>query len=98
MFELDRKPSQLVLVVFSDQKSQKSQRISVPTDRQTLSMHRYLLIKSHRRSVGTPLDCVKELCWENEYFQSIIQRETSKMITFSLFSTVLISKLDIHVA
>ena len=51
MFELGRKPSQVILVVFLDQKSQKLQRISVPTDRQTLSMHQYLLIESHRRSV-----------------------------------------------
>ena len=55
MFELGRKPSQVILVVFLDQKLQKSQRISVPTDQQTLSMHRYLLIESHRRSVGKPL-------------------------------------------
>ena len=55
MFELGRKPSQVILVVFLDQKLQKSQRISVPTDRQTLSMHQYLLIENHRRSVGTPL-------------------------------------------
>ena len=55
MFELGCKPSQVNLVVSLDQKSQKSQRVSVPTDRQTLSIHRYLLIESHRRSVGTPL-------------------------------------------
>ena len=51
MFELGRKPSQVILVVFLDQKLQISQRISVPTDRQMLSMHQYLLIESHR----TPL-------------------------------------------
>ena len=55
MFELGRKPSQVIVIVCLDQKSQKSQRISVPTDRQTLSIHRYLLIESNRRSVGTPL-------------------------------------------
>ena len=59
MFELGRKPSQVILIVFLDQKSQKSQRISIPTDRQTLSMHRYLLIESHRRSVGTTLHANK---------------------------------------
>ena len=55
MFEFGRKPSQVILVVLLDQKSQKSQRISVPTDRQTLSMHRYLSLQGLRRSVGTPL-------------------------------------------
>ena len=30
MFELGRKPSQVILVVFLDQKYQKSQRISYP--------------------------------------------------------------------
>ena len=58
MFELGRKPSQVIFVLSLDQKSQKSQRISVPTDRQTLLMHRYLLIESHRRSVGTPLKSI----------------------------------------
>ena len=56
MFELGRKASQAILVVFLDHKKEKSQMISVPTDRLTLSMHRYLLIESHRRSVGTPLN------------------------------------------
>ena len=55
MFELGRKPFQVILVVFLDRKYQQSQWISVPTDRQTLSLHRYLLIESHRRPVGTPL-------------------------------------------
>ena len=31
MLELGRNPSQVILVVFLEQKSQKSQRISVPT-------------------------------------------------------------------
>ena len=47
MFELGRKASQAILVVFLDHKKEKSQMISVPTDRLTLSMHRYLLIESH---------------------------------------------------
>ena len=42
MFELGRKPSQVILVLFFHRKEQKSQRISVPTDRQTILMHRYL--------------------------------------------------------
>ena len=33
MFELGRKPSQVILVVFLDRKSPKSQRKSVPTVR-----------------------------------------------------------------
>ena len=59
MFELGRKPSQVILVLFLHRKLQKSQRISVPTDRQTLSMHRYLQSQGFRRSVGTPLKCYK---------------------------------------
>ena len=31
--------------------------MSVPTDRQTISMHRYLQSKCFRCSVGTPLMC-----------------------------------------
>ena len=56
MFELGRKQSQVILVLFLHRKEQKSQRISVPTDRQTLSMHRYLQCQALRRSVGTPLE------------------------------------------
>ena len=55
MLELGRKPSKVILVVFFNRKLQKWQRISVPTDRQTLSMHPYLLIESHPLSVDTPL-------------------------------------------
>ena len=55
MFEHGRKPSQEILVVFLHRKWQKLQRISVPTDRQTLLMHRYLQSQGSRRSVGTPL-------------------------------------------
>ena len=74
MFELGRKPSQVVLVVFLDQKSQKSQRISVPTDRQTLSMHRYLLIESHHCSVGTPLQMSMGLGHCKSTFPSSLQK------------------------
>ena len=55
MFELGRKPSQVILVLFLHRKEQKSQRISVPTDRQTLLMHRYLQSQAFCGSVGTPL-------------------------------------------
>ena len=53
MFELGRKPFQVILVVFLDR---KSQRMSVPTDRQTLSMHRYLQLQGFCCSVGRPLN------------------------------------------
>ena len=55
MFELGHKPSQVILVLFLHRKEQKSQSISVPTDRQTLSMHRYLPSQAFRCYVGTPL-------------------------------------------
>ena len=55
MFELGRKPSQVILVPFLHRKKQKSQRLSVPTDRQTLLMHRYLQSQGFRRSVDKPL-------------------------------------------
>ena len=59
MFELGQKSSQVILVVSLDRKWQKLQRISVPTDQQTILMHRYLQSLIFRRSVGTPLSgCV----------------------------------------
>ena len=60
MFELGRKLSQVILVVFLDRKWQKSQRISVPTDQQTLLMHQYLQSQGFCCSVGTALyACVR---------------------------------------
>ena len=44
MLEPGRKPSQVILVVLFDQKSQKSQRISVPT---VAPLHRIIALWVH---------------------------------------------------
>ena len=59
--------SKAISVVFLNRNWQKSQRLSVPTDRQTLSMHQYLQSQGLRRSVGTPL---KYMYWTRDRKES----------------------------
>ena len=50
-----------ISAVFYHRNWQRPQRISVPTDRQTLSMHQYLQSQGFCCSVGTPLDYLSVL-------------------------------------
>ena len=55
MFEFNRNPKIALSVDNHFDECPISQQRSVPTDRQTLSMHQYLQSQGFRRSVGTPL-------------------------------------------
>ena len=55
MFEFSQNQKNTIFVDTNFDEYPLSQQRSVPTDRQTLSMHRYLQSQGFRPSVGTPL-------------------------------------------